>query len=631
MPLRRETRTHRHSLSLRLLRLATVTDFQGLQQTRTQSGHIASANGHHNIAILSARHNILNSVLSGSVTNLRETSTGNQLTGHTLNRQLTSRVNIQNMSTVSHRQSLRELLRELASTREQMRLENHVQVVAISHGTAGLQSTEHLGRVVRIVIKDLHARNLTTEGEAAVSAHKLSQRASNIGSLVTRDQRRCKSSRSVQLVMNTGHLQRKILLTLITHTVALKRPRQVRRRGRTSAGDLTNAQVCIRRFTVSHHGHTRRTRTSRQISRARIISTGHHNTVRCQRTHKTVERLKDTLIRLIEIQVVRLNIRHHSNSRAVTHKRAVRLISLSHKNRPRTLSTQVSVHAATSNYSTHRERRLRTQLIKHHRNHGAGRALTVSTGNSNHLRLTHHSGKRLRTMQHTQTLRTSGNKLRIILTNRSRNHHGINVHNVLSLLRNTHTSTRSTQRLNSSRLRTIRTTHRHTSLQHQSGNSAHTRATNTDEVHTAQLAHLRTLRERRVQRCRQHHLKIHQFSHYFSAAFNTASAITRAASRIPSSYAAAPMRSSSSGFAIRAGISRANHSPVTSASFTSRAADASTRERAFRACSPLPIGSGTKIAGTPTAATSLTVAAPERTSRRSAAAYTSCMPLLNSI
>ena len=30
MPLRRETRTHRHSLSLRLLRLATVPDFQGL-------------------------------------------------------------------------------------------------------------------------------------------------------------------------------------------------------------------------------------------------------------------------------------------------------------------------------------------------------------------------------------------------------------------------------------------------------------------------------------------------------------------------------------------------------------------------------------------------------------------------
>ena len=198
--------------------------------------------------------------------------------------------------------------------------------------------------------------------------------------------------------MNTGHLQRKILLTLITRTAALKRPRQVRGRGRTRAGNLANAQVSILRLTVGHYGHTRRTRTSRQLSRARIISTGHHNTVRCQRTHKTVERLKDTLIRLIEIQVVRLNIRHHSNSRAVTHKRAVRLISLSHKNRLRALSTQVSVRAATSNHSTHRKRRVSTQLIKHHRNHGAGRALTVSTGNSNHLRITHHSGKRLRTM-----------------------------------------------------------------------------------------------------------------------------------------------------------------------------------------------------------------------------------------
>ena len=70
MPLRRETRTHRHSLSLRLLRLATVTDLQGLQQTRAQSGHVASTNSHHDIAGLSAGHNILNRALSGSVTNL---------------------------------------------------------------------------------------------------------------------------------------------------------------------------------------------------------------------------------------------------------------------------------------------------------------------------------------------------------------------------------------------------------------------------------------------------------------------------------------------------------------------------------------------------------------------------------
>ena len=70
MPLQRETRTHRHSLSLRLLRLATMTDLQGLQQTRTQSGHVASTNSHHDIAGLSACHNILNRALSGSVTNL---------------------------------------------------------------------------------------------------------------------------------------------------------------------------------------------------------------------------------------------------------------------------------------------------------------------------------------------------------------------------------------------------------------------------------------------------------------------------------------------------------------------------------------------------------------------------------
>ena len=46
----------------------------------------------------------------------------------------------------------------------------------------------------------------------------------------------------------------------------------------------------------------------------------------------------------------------------------------------------------------------------------------------------------------------------------------------------------------------------------------------------------------------------------------------------------------------------------------------STTGCAFSACSPLPCGSGTKTAGSPTADTSATVIAPERHSTASAAA-----------
>ena len=64
----------------------------------------------------------------------------------------------------------------------------------------------------------------------------------------------------------------------------------------------------------------------------------------------------------------------------------------------------------------------------------------------------------------------------------------------------------------------------------------------------------------------------------------------------------------------------ATQSEVRSASATRSAPPASTTGRALCACSPLPIGSGTKIAGSPTAAASVTLLAPARQTTRSAAA-----------
>ena len=62
------------------------------------------------------------------------------------------------------------------------------------------------------------------------------------------------------------------------------------------------------------------------------------------------------------------------------------------------------------------------------------------------------------------------------------------------------------------------------------------------------------------------------------------------------------------------------HSGVRAASATSSPPPASTTGRALWACSPLPIGSGTKIAGSPTPETSVTVLLPARQSTASAAA-----------
>ena len=61
-------------------------------------------------------------------------------------------------------------------------------------------------------------------------------------------------------------------------------------------------------------------------------------------------------------------------------------------------------------------------------------------------------------------------------------------------------------------------------------------------------------------------------------------------------------------------------SPVSSASSTSRPPPRCTMGRALRRCSPLPMGSGTYAAGSPTAVSSAQVIAPARHSAKSAAA-----------
>ncbi len=91
------------------------------------------------------------------------------------------------------------------------------------------------------------------------------------------------------------------------------------------------------------------------------------------------------------------------------------------------------------------------------------------------------------------------------------------------------------------------------------------------------------------------------------------------ASREISALAAAPMARIRSESLIRAGTVALTQSEVRSASSMSRPPPTSTIGRALSRCSPLPIGSGTKIAGSPTAAASHTLEAPARHSTRSAA------------
>ena len=74
------------------------------------------------------------------------------------------------------------------------------------------------------------------------------------------------------------------------------------------------------------------------------------------------------------------------------------------------------------------------------------------------------------------------------------------------------------------------------------------------------------------------------------------------------------------GSVARAGTVAATHSGVSAPSCDEQRAPGVDDRAGVEACSPLPIGSGTNTAGRPTAATSVTVLAPQRHTTRSAAA-----------
>ena len=110
------------------------------------------------------------------------------------------------------------------------------------------------------------------------------------------------------------------------------------------------------------------------------------------------------------------------------------------------------------------------------------------------------------------------------------------------------------------------------------------------------------------------------FRTFIAPVSSTMRASFSSASRGISAEAAALIAASRSASVASAGTCAVTHALVNAASSTSSAPPASTTGLAFSGCSPLPNGSGTKIAGTPTAAASVTLEAPARQTMRSAAA-----------
>ena len=84
--------------------------------------------------------------------------------------------------------------------------------------------------------------------------------------------------------------------------------------------------------------------------------------------------------------------------------------------------------------------------------------------------------------------------------------------------------------------------------------------------------------------------------------------------------AADDIAASRSGSVARSGTVAATHSAVKAPSCDQQATAGVDDGPGVEACSPLPIGSGTNTAGSPVAATSVTVLAPARHTTRSAAA-----------
>src|SRR6185295_18452698 len=293
-----------------------------------------------------------------------------------------------------------------------------------------------------------------------------------------------------------------------------------------------------------------------------------------------------------------LDVRDDRDLRRVRQEGRVALVGLDDED---VAGALVGAGAGSGEIAADRERGVEPAVLQRHGEHRRGGGLARGAGDGGQPAPTGERGQRGGAVLDGEAALAGGGELGVALPDRGGHHDGGGrLGQVRGVVAQVHLRAQRAERQHGGRLPGVGAGDPLPPGQQDAGDAAHPRAADADEVdgHAASppvfLRVLPTSRTRWASRS--------------------------AASACPERRAAAPVAASRAGSVSSGTSSASTRSPVSSASGTSTPPPAATTGAALSACSPLPCGSGTYTAGSPTADTSATVIAPHRPSTASAAA-----------
>ena len=358
-----------------------------------------------------------------------------------------------------------------------MRLEHNRDLSPTGDNTSLADRSHHLGRMMRVVIKETTRTDLTTRLKAACRTRKPAQPISNSLRLQAALDASHPGTRCVQHIVLTGHGHNQISAAIP--------PLHVRARGASINLHIRNHYVRLTQATISAAiSHDPQTLSSSRggqahsplVLRARHQQpTGHHTP---GELHKNLFKL---LARTIAIQMIGLHVRHDLNGRRIVQERPIRLIGLGDENVTR---PQVRARTQLRQHTTHSNRRIQPALRQRDRQHTRRRGLAVSTCHPHETHTRRSQRQRLRAVNNTLSTLASHRQLRITLTNRRGHHDDRRRIHVRGVMPDKHPHADRTQMFEHTRILSVRPLDERPARRQQLRDNTHPRATNTDQMET---------------------------------------------------------------------------------------------------------------------------------------------------
>ena len=380
---------------------------------------------------------------------------------------------------VGRRERPGEVMGEVTRTGVQVRLEDDVQrpAPAPDDVRSGADDGRDLGGVVRVVVDDGHAHLRPPHLETAPGPGEPGKSVQNRTRLGTQPHHGREVGRArVEDVVVPRHRELEVTSEApVLHDGP---------RSEAVGGSAEDPQVRAVPEAVRLDGHPSGRSTFTQRPCARVVTADHQAPVVGDRVGERLVRGLDPGQRAVEVEVVRLDVRHDRHVRPVGEERAVALVSLHDESLTR---AEGCVGPELCDLAPRDEGRVVARCDEGHGQHRCRRRLAVRAGDRNPSCAPHENGEGLGPMQHRQPRRPRGRQLDVVRRYRGGDDDGVRALHVGRVMTHVHTGAAGSQRLESRAVRRVRARHRDTTGEEQPSDPGHAGSADRDEVHPAQL------------------------------------------------------------------------------------------------------------------------------------------------